>query len=318
MGKKAGVSLDPATPASVLRHVLDRLDLILVMSVNPGFGGQAFIPAMLDKISELREMTRGLNIDIEVDGGIGVENAGEIVRAGANALVAGSSIFKTQIMPRRSSQSAWPRPVSQSDPGHHGFFSTHSRKDFEPLRQVVAGLVVGHVACRIELLLVVIYEDLGAWHGNGLQGLQVLAKMILRASRATNRPPPAPTMPTRFQRKGEPPRDSQSVAFFSTPGIEKLYSGQAITMPSAARIRASRSRTACGLPVAVSSSSLKSGMPCSVAIHRNRGRRHLLHRPQKARIGRSLAQRAADPKNVHSAAPLMALKAASARSRATP
>mgnify|MGYP003556929184 FL=1 len=96
LGKKAGVSLNPATPASVLRHVLDRLDLILVMSVNPGFGGQAFIPAMLDKISELREMTRGRNIDIEVDGGIGVENAGEILRAGANALVAGSSIFKTQ------------------------------------------------------------------------------------------------------------------------------------------------------------------------------------------------------------------------------
>ena len=96
MGKKAGVSLNPATPASVLRHVLDRLDLILVMSVNPGFGGQAFIPAMFDKISELREMTRGRNIDIEVDGGIGAENAGEIVRAGANALVAGSSIFKTQ------------------------------------------------------------------------------------------------------------------------------------------------------------------------------------------------------------------------------
>jgi len=95
MGKKAGVSLNPATPPSVLRHVLDRLDLILVMSVNPGFGGQAFIPAMLDKISELRDMTRGRNIDIEVDGGIGAENAGEIVRAGANALVAGSSIFKT-------------------------------------------------------------------------------------------------------------------------------------------------------------------------------------------------------------------------------
>ena len=96
MGKKAGVSLNPATPASALRHVLDRLDLILVMSVNPGFGGQAFIPAMLDKISELREMTRGRNIDIEVDGGIGADNASEIVRAGANALVAGSSIFKTQ------------------------------------------------------------------------------------------------------------------------------------------------------------------------------------------------------------------------------
>ena len=96
MGKKADASLHPATPASALRHVLDRLDLILVMSVNPGFGGQAFIPAMLDKISELREMTRGRNIDIEVDGGIGADNASEIVRAGANALVAGSSIFKTQ------------------------------------------------------------------------------------------------------------------------------------------------------------------------------------------------------------------------------
>jgi ribulose-phosphate 3-epimerase len=95
MGKKAGVSLNPATPASVLAHVLDRLDLILVMSVNPGFGGQAFIPAMLDKISELREMVRGRNIDIEVDGGIGLDNAGAVVRAGANALVAGSSIFKT-------------------------------------------------------------------------------------------------------------------------------------------------------------------------------------------------------------------------------
>ena len=95
MGKKAGVSLNPATPASVLTHVLDRLDLILVMSVNPGFGGQAFIPAMLDKISELREMVRGRNIDIEVDGGIGLDNAGAVVRAGANALVAGSSIFKT-------------------------------------------------------------------------------------------------------------------------------------------------------------------------------------------------------------------------------
>lgn len=96
MGKKAGVSLNPATPAAVLAHVLDRLDLILVMSVNPGFGGQAFIPAMLDKIAELRDMTRGRNIDIEVDGGIGPENAGAIVRAGANALVAGSSVFKSK------------------------------------------------------------------------------------------------------------------------------------------------------------------------------------------------------------------------------
>jgi ribulose-phosphate 3-epimerase len=69
MGKKAGVSLNPSTPASVLKHVLDRLDLILVMTVNPGFGGQAFIPAMLDKIAEVKDMVRGRNIDIEVDGG---------------------------------------------------------------------------------------------------------------------------------------------------------------------------------------------------------------------------------------------------------
>ena len=96
MGKKAGVSLNPATPASVLTHVLDRLDLILVMSVNPGFGGQSFIPAMLGKISEIRDMVRGRNIDIEVDGGITRANAAEVVRAGANVLVAGSAIFKAK------------------------------------------------------------------------------------------------------------------------------------------------------------------------------------------------------------------------------
>jgi len=95
MGKKAGVSLNPATPASVLKHVLDRLDLILVMSVNPGFGGQTFIPAMLEKISEIRDMVQGRDIDIEVDGGITRHNAAEVVRAGANVLVAGSAIFKT-------------------------------------------------------------------------------------------------------------------------------------------------------------------------------------------------------------------------------
>ena len=95
MGKKAGVSLNPATPASVLKHVLDRLDLILVMSVNPGFGGQSFIPAMLEKISEIRDMVQSRNIDIEVDGGITRHNAADVVRAGANVLVAGSAIFKT-------------------------------------------------------------------------------------------------------------------------------------------------------------------------------------------------------------------------------
>ena len=95
LGKRAGVSLNPATPASVIQHVLDRLDLVLVMTVNPGFGGQTFIPAMLDKISQVRDMVRGRNIDIEVDGGITAANAGAVVRAGANVLVAGSSIFKS-------------------------------------------------------------------------------------------------------------------------------------------------------------------------------------------------------------------------------
>jgi len=96
MGKKAGVSLNPATPASVLKHVLDRLDLILVMTVNPGFGGQAFIPAMLEKIAEIRDMVCGRSIDIEVDGGITRDNAADVVRAGANVLVAGSAIFRTK------------------------------------------------------------------------------------------------------------------------------------------------------------------------------------------------------------------------------
>ena len=94
LGKRAGVALNPATPASAIAHVLDRLDLILVMTVNPGFGGQAFIKAMLAKISEIREMTRGRDIDIEVDGGITAETAPLVVKAGANVLVAGSSIFK--------------------------------------------------------------------------------------------------------------------------------------------------------------------------------------------------------------------------------
>ena len=95
LGKRAGVSLNPSTPASVLQHVLDRIDLVLVMTVNPGFGGQSFMPAMLEKIAQVRDMVRGRNIDIEVDGGITAENAGTVTRAGANVLVAGSSIFKS-------------------------------------------------------------------------------------------------------------------------------------------------------------------------------------------------------------------------------
>jgi ribulose-phosphate 3-epimerase len=94
LGKRAGVALNPATPIDHIQHVLDRLDLILIMSVNPGFGGQSFIPAMIDKIRATRELVQGRDIDIEVDGGITAETAPLVVKAGANALVAGSAVFK--------------------------------------------------------------------------------------------------------------------------------------------------------------------------------------------------------------------------------
>jgi ribulose-phosphate 3-epimerase len=94
-GRKAGVSLNPATPEHVLEYVLDKLDLILVMSVNPGFGGQSFLPSVLDKIRRLRKMIGGRPIEIEVDGGVTTENAQEIVAAGAQILVAGSAVFRT-------------------------------------------------------------------------------------------------------------------------------------------------------------------------------------------------------------------------------
>ena len=93
-GKKAGVSITPHTPESELVYVLDRLDLILVMSVNPGFGGQGFIPAMLEKIGRVRAMIGGRAIHLEVDGGVTSDNAGDCARAGADVLVAGSAIFR--------------------------------------------------------------------------------------------------------------------------------------------------------------------------------------------------------------------------------
>jgi ribulose-phosphate 3-epimerase len=94
LGKKAGVSLNPSTSEQAIAHVLDRLDLILVMTVNPGFGGQAFIPAMLEKIRRVKAMIGDRPIDIEVDGGVTPETAGAVVAAGANVLVAGSAVFK--------------------------------------------------------------------------------------------------------------------------------------------------------------------------------------------------------------------------------
>jgi ribulose-phosphate 3-epimerase len=93
LGKKAGVAICPATPESAIEHVLDKLDLILVMTVNPGFGGQKFIPAMLEKIRRLRALSAGRPIPIEVDGGINAETAPLVLEAGANVLVAGSAIF---------------------------------------------------------------------------------------------------------------------------------------------------------------------------------------------------------------------------------
>lgn len=94
LGKRAGVALNPATPPDAIEYVLDRLDLVLVMSVNPGFGGQSFIEAVLPKISEVAAMIGNRPIDLEVDGGVGPANAEAIARAGANVLVAGSAVFR--------------------------------------------------------------------------------------------------------------------------------------------------------------------------------------------------------------------------------
>jgi len=94
LGKKAGVALNPATPANAIEYVLDLVDIVLVMSVNPGFGGQSFIPAVLEKITAIRAMCAGRPVDIMVDGGVTADNAVQIAAAGANAFVAGSSVFK--------------------------------------------------------------------------------------------------------------------------------------------------------------------------------------------------------------------------------
>ncbi len=93
LGKKAGVSLNPGTPEQVIAYVLDRLDLVLVMSVNPGFGGQAFIPAMVDKIARVKAMIGGRPIHIEVDGGVNPATAALCAKAGADVLVAGNAAF---------------------------------------------------------------------------------------------------------------------------------------------------------------------------------------------------------------------------------
>lgn len=93
LGKKVGVALNPATPVSAVEHVIADIDLLLVMSVNPGFGGQSFIPESLTKVRQAKSLIGARPIDLEVDGGVTADNAGEIARAGANVLVAGSAIF---------------------------------------------------------------------------------------------------------------------------------------------------------------------------------------------------------------------------------
>ncbi|BBA79470.1 ribulose-phosphate 3-epimerase [cyanobacterium endosymbiont of Rhopalodia gibberula] len=96
LGKKAGVVLNPSTPLNLIEYVLELCDLVLIMSVNPGFGGQSFIPEMVGKISTLRQMCdeRGLDPWIEVDGGLKPDNTWQVLEAGANAIVAGSAIFE--------------------------------------------------------------------------------------------------------------------------------------------------------------------------------------------------------------------------------
>ncbi len=97
-GKKCGVSLNPHTPLSVLDYVLDQIDMVLLMSVNPGYGGQSFIPYSVRKAQELKTMidTRGLSIDIEMDGGLGAHNAKLVADAGVNVIVAGNSVFAAE------------------------------------------------------------------------------------------------------------------------------------------------------------------------------------------------------------------------------
>lgn len=97
LGKKAGVSLNPSTPLSAIEWVLTDIDMVLLMTVNPGFGGQEYLPSMTGKIELLRSqlVRSGLSVDIEVDGGIKTDNVAEVVRAGANVIVSGSGIFKT-------------------------------------------------------------------------------------------------------------------------------------------------------------------------------------------------------------------------------
>lgn len=94
LGKKAGAALCPSTDISALKYVLDDVDMALIMTVNPGFGGQSFIPAMKQKVADLKKMIGGRPVDIQVDGGITLDNLADITSAGANVIVAGSAIYR--------------------------------------------------------------------------------------------------------------------------------------------------------------------------------------------------------------------------------
>jgi len=94
LGCKAGVAINPATPINVLEHVLDDIDLVCIMSVNPGFGGQKFIPEAVNKVAQTHALLNGRNVEIEVDGGVTPDNAGALANAGATVLVAGSAVYK--------------------------------------------------------------------------------------------------------------------------------------------------------------------------------------------------------------------------------
>ncbi len=96
LGKRAGVAINPGTSETAIEHVLDRVDLVLVMTVNPGFGGQAYIPAMGEKIARVKRMIGARKIDIQVDGGVTRETAAVVAAAGANVLVAGAAVFKAK------------------------------------------------------------------------------------------------------------------------------------------------------------------------------------------------------------------------------
>lgn len=100
-GKKAGVALNPATPINALEHVIEEMDMVLIMSVNPGFGGQRFIESAYNKLAMVKSLIdrKGLKVDLQVDGGVGPDNIGRVVASGANVIVAGSAIFMSKDIP---------------------------------------------------------------------------------------------------------------------------------------------------------------------------------------------------------------------------